>query len=195
MESDSPLVSLILESRRAAAGPPFLRLTLLWYSSGEIASVFGTVYEPRSSFSSEHRMRFPAPTWTSWMAGPLAGLVALAGVSAGIAADRNFPYDSTLLLEAKAMKGSKRVPILQIESKGEASIDLWCNTVPVQLVVVDSTITIILGSPTQKQCDLDRMQADQDLMEALQQLASWRRQDDLLLLQADPRLRFPLTPT
>ncbi len=127
------------------------------------------------------------------MAGPLAGLVALAGVSAGIAADRNFPYDSTLLLEAKAMKGSKRVPILQIESKGEASIDLWCNTVPVQLVVVDSTITIILGSPTQKQCDLDRMQADQDLMEALQQVASWRRQDDLLVLQGERSLRFHLS--
>jgi len=125
-------------------------------------------------------MRFPAATWTSW-------------VSAGIAADRNFPYDSTLLLEAKAMKGSKRVPILQIESKGEASIDLWCNTVPVQLVVVDSTITIILGSPTQKQCDLDRMQADQDLMEALQQVASWRRQDDLLVLQGERSLRFHLS--
>src|SRR5260370_1507788 len=124
MESDSPLVSLILESRRAAAGPPFLRLTPLWYSSGEIASGFGTVYEPRSSFSSEHRMRFPAATWTSWMAGPLAGFVALAGVSAGIAADRNFPYDTTLLLEANAMKGPKPAPILQTESTGHPSIYL-----------------------------------------------------------------------
>jgi heat shock protein HslJ len=124
---------------------------------------------------------------------PLASLAILAGVAAGIAADRGFPYDGVLLLEAKPMKGSKRVPILQIESKGEASIDLWCNTVPAQLVVADNTITIILGSPTEKQCDPDRMQADQDLLTALQQVVSWRRQDDLLVLQGERSLRFHLS--
>jgi heat shock protein HslJ len=166
---------------------------MLSYSSGEIASDFGTVYEPQSSISLEHRMRCLAATWAGGMAGPLAGLIVLAGVSAGIAADRSFPYDSMLLLEAKPMKGSKRVPILQIESKGEASIDLWCNTVPAQLVVVDDTITIILGSPTQKQCDPDRMQADEDLLETLQQVATWRRQDDMLVLQGERSLRFYLS--
>src|SRR5580704_6075685 len=124
---------------------------------------------------------------------PLASLAILAGVAAGIAADRGFPYDGVLLLEAKPMKGSKRVPILQIESKGEASIDLWCNTVPAQLIVVDDTITIILGAPTEKQCDPDRMQADQGLMAALQQVATWRRQDDLLTLQGEQTLRFHLS--
>jgi heat shock protein HslJ len=165
---------------------------------GEIASDFDTVYEPRSSIPLEHRMRLLAAKWAGRMAGSLAGFVVLAGivlaeVSAAIAADRSFPYDDTLLLEAKPMKGSKRVPILQIESKGEASIDLWCNTVPAQLVVVDATITIILGPPTQKQCDPDRMQADEDLMAALQQVASWRREDDLLVLQGERSLRFHLS--
>jgi heat shock protein HslJ len=135
-------------------------------------------------------MRFPAATWAGRTAGPLAGLIVLAAVSAGVAADRSFPNDGTLLLEAKPMKGSKRVPILQIESKSDASIDLWCNTVPAQLVVADSTITIILGAPTEKRCDPDRMQADQDLMEALQQVTGWRRQDDLLVLQGERSLRF-----
>ncbi len=91
------------------------------------------------------------------------------------------------------MKGSKRVPILQIDSRNEASIDLWCNTVPAQLVLADNTITIILGSPTAKQCDPDRMQADQDLLEALQQVTTWRRQDDLLVLQGERSLRFHLS--
>ena len=135
-------------------------------------------------------MRFPAATWAGRTAGPLAGLIVLAAGSAGVAADRSFPNDGTLLLEAKPMKGSKRVPILQIESKSDASIDLWCNTVPAQLVVADSTITIILGAPTEKRCDPDRMQADQDLMEALQQVTGWRRQDDLLVLQGERSLRF-----
>jgi heat shock protein HslJ len=138
-------------------------------------------------------MRFPAALRTGRLAGPLAGLVVLAGISAGIAADRSFPYDDTLLLEAKPMKGSKRVPILQIESKGEASIDMWCNKVAAQLVVVDATITIILGASSEKQCDPDRMQADEDLMTALQQVATWRREGDLLVLQGERSLRFRLS--
>ena len=138
-------------------------------------------------------MRFPAAIRAGRVAGPLAALIVLAGISAGVAAERSFPYDSVLLLESKPMKGSKRVPILQIDSKGAASIDLWCNTVPAQLVVADATITIILGSPTEKQCDPDRMQADRDLLEALQQVVSWRRQDDLLVLQGERNLRFHLS--
>jgi heat shock protein HslJ len=135
-------------------------------------------------------MRSPAARRARLVAAPLAALIVLAGVCAAIAAERSFPYDSTLLLEAKPMKGSKRVPILQIDPKGEASIDLWCNTVPAQLVVVDNTITIILGSRTEKQCEPDRLQADEDLQAALQQVTAWRRQDDLLVLQGERTLRF-----
>jgi heat shock protein HslJ len=135
-------------------------------------------------------MRSSAARRARRVAAPLAALIVLAGVSAVIAAERSFPYDSTLLLEARPMKGSKRVPILQIESKGEASIDLWCNTVAAQLVVVDNTITVILGAATEKQCDPDRVQADQDLQAALQQVTTWRRQDDLLILQGERTLRF-----
>jgi heat shock protein HslJ len=142
-------------------------------------------------------MGYSAPTWVVRTAGPLSALLALAGmfagVSAGVAVERSFPSDGWLQLEAKPMKGSKRVPLLQIESKGEASFDLWCNTVPAQLVVADNTITIILGAPTQKRCDADRMQADEDLMEALQQVTGWRRQDDLLVLQGERSLRFHLS--
>ena len=65
-------------------------------------------------------MRSSAARRARRVAAPLAALIVLAGVSAVIAAERSFPYDSTLLLEARPMKGSKRVPILQIESKGEA---------------------------------------------------------------------------
>jgi heat shock protein HslJ len=135
-------------------------------------------------------MRFPAARRAGRLAAPLAALIVLAGVSPVSATEGSFPDDSTLLLDAKPMKGSKRVPILQIESKGEASIDLWCNTVAAQLVVVDNTITIILGPQTEKQCDPDRMQADEDLLAALQQVTTWRRQDDLLVLQGERSLRF-----
>ena len=134
----------------------------------------------------------------AFRAGPMAGglfalLMMVMSVSAAHAVDRSFPYDSVFLLDAKPMKGSKRVPVLQIEARGEASLGLWCNTVPVQMVVADNTITVILGSPTEKQCEADRMQADQDLMDALQQATTWRRQDDLLVLQGDRSLRFHLS--
>jgi heat shock protein HslJ len=125
----------------------------------------------------------------------LAGLlvaILMAGFPA-LAADRAFPDDGVLLLEAKPMKGSKRVPILQIESKSEASFDLWCNKVAAQLIVVNDTITILLGARTEKQCEADRMQADEDLMAALQQVANWHRDGDLLVLQGERSLRFHLS--
>jgi heat shock protein HslJ len=139
-------------------------------------------------------MRLPAAIWAGCVAAALTGLMVVAGTGAAFAVERSFPDDGGLLmLEAKPMKGSKRVPILQIESRNEASIELWCNTVPAQMVLADNTITIILGSPTEKQCDPDRMQADQDLLEALQQVTTWRRQDDLLVLQGERSLRFHLS--
>jgi heat shock protein HslJ len=137
-------------------------------------------------------MRLPSAAWTLGFAGWLVSLAILAAISASLAADRSFPYDSTLLLEAKPMKGSKRVPILEIGSKGEASISLWCNTAPAQLVVVDATITILLGAPTRQQCEPERMQADEDLVQALQQVGSWQREDDLLVLEGERPLRFRL---
>ena len=139
------------------------------------------------SFSAACRARRLA-TLLALIAAGAAGTVA-----AAIAADHDFPYDGVLQLEARPMKGSKRVPILQIESNGAAAFDLWCNRVAAQLVVVDDTITILLGARTEKQCEPDRMQADADLIAALQQVAYWRRDGDLLVLQGERSLRFHLS--
>ena len=144
-------------------------------------------------------MRCPAAKWARRMAGPLACVLVLAAVPAAFAAERGFPDDGEFLLEAKPMKGSKRVPILEFESKDAASIDLWCNRVHAQFVVVGDTVTIILGEPaapqyaTAQQCDPDRMRADDDLVAALQQVETWQRQDDLLVLQGQQALRFRLS--
>jgi heat shock protein HslJ len=132
----------------------------------------------------------------TFRAGRVGGLVALGlalSVNLASAVDRSFPYDAIFLLDAEPMKGSKRVPVLQIDAGGEASLNLWCNTVPAQMVVADNTITVILGTPSETQCEGARMQADQDLMDALQQVTTWRRQDDLLVLQGDRSLRFHMS--
>ncbi len=44
-------------------------------------------------------------------------------------AARRFPMDVDLLLDAQPMKGSKRVPIVEIDEDGTAIIDLWCDRV------------------------------------------------------------------
>jgi heat shock protein HslJ len=110
--------------------------------------------------------------------------------AAAIAAERSFPYDSELLLEAKPMKGSKRVPILEIEPDGKARIGLWCNDVQARLVVVEETITVIMGEATRQQCEPERTQADADLVAALEQVTGWEREDDLLVLKGERTLRF-----
>ena len=118
-------------------------------------------------------------------------LFAMIGVaSASLAAERNFPFDSELLLDAKPMKGSKRVPILGIGPKGEAAIDLWCNSIEAQIVVVESTVTIMTGQKTERQCDPARMRGDDELLATLQQVTSWRREGDVLMLRGGKTLRF-----
>jgi heat shock protein HslJ len=136
----------------------------------------------------ELRMRLRPAKWTRHIMA--LACVILPGATATLADELGFPEDTTLLLETKPMQGSKRVPILQIESKTRASFDLWCNRVPAQFVVVGDTITILLGTPTAQQCDAERMHADEELIVALQGVASWSRQDDLLLLEGERTLRF-----
>lgn len=114
----------------------------------------------------------------------------LLAAGAALADELGFPEDTTLLLETKPMQDSRRVPILQIESRTRASFNLWCNRVPAEFVVVGDTITILLGTPSAQQCDSERMHADEELIGALQGVSSWSRQDDLLLFEGERTLRF-----
>jgi heat shock protein HslJ len=125
------------------------------------------------------------PTWFGALC-----LALLCAMPASSAADSGFPFDSELLLDVKPMKGSKRVPILGIGPKGEAAIDLWCNSIEAQLVVVESTITIMTGRKTDRQCDPARMRGDDELLATLLQVTSWRREGDILTLRGGKTLRF-----
>ena len=121
----------------------------------------------------------------------IASLLIVSAAPAG-AADREFPYDRELMLEVNPMKGSKRVPILEIGSKGEASIDLWCNSIKAQLVIADDTITILAGTKTERQCAADRMRGDDELLAGLLQVTNWRRDGDVLTLRGARTMRFRL---
>ena len=98
--------------------------------------------------------------------------------------------DIELMLDAKPMKGSKRIPVLTIGPNGKAEIDLWCNSVEGQVVVVDSTITVMTGAKTQRQCDAARTRGDDELLAALLQATTWSREGDILTLRGAKTLRF-----
>ena len=51
------------------------------------------------------------------------------------AAGDPFPFGATLMLDAAPIRGSKRIPMLEIAEDGAASIDLWCATARAEAVV------------------------------------------------------------
>ncbi len=132
----------------------------------------------------------------NWLfrAGYLAlGLALLAPASGAAARDiaREFPFDQELLLDTPPMRGSKRVPMLEIAKNGAVLIDLWCNSVQGQIVVVEDTITIMTGPQTDRSCPPERARGDEEVLSSLMQVTNWRRESDAVLLLVGPRtLRF-----
>ena len=114
----------------------------------------------------------------------------LSGIVAADAAERGFPYNSELIMDAKPMRGSKRVPMLVIGAKGEARIEGWCNNVEAQMVVAADTLTILTGASTEQQCPADRMRADEELKAMLMEITHWRRDGEVLTLRGAKTVRF-----
>lgn len=120
------------------------------------------------------------------------GAAVMAVGSLASAANSSFPYDRELLLDAVPMKGSKRLPSLDIGANGATEIELWCNAVRAQIVVVEDTITIMTGAKTERRCPPDRIKSDEGLLSLLLQVTNWRREGDLLILTGPRTLRFRL---
>jgi hypothetical protein len=108
------------------------------------------------------------------------------------AAETGFPFGSELMLDSAPMYGSKRVPMLQIEDNGTASIDLWCASVHASATVGESSMTIVAEPPSPAQCSPERQAGDQDLLTALSQVTGWRRHDEVIELVGPTPLRFRL---
>ena len=109
---------------------------------------------------------------------------------AAIAADAVFPFGSELMLDGKPMRGTKRLPMMQIEQNGAASIDLWCASVHATATVGESSITIVADQPEPEQCTPERQTGDQDLLSALSLVTSWRRDGEVIELAGPTTLRF-----
>jgi META domain-containing protein len=107
-------------------------------------------------------------------------------------ADDSFPFGTTLMLDAAPMRGSKRIPMLEIDENGAASIDLWCATARAQAVVADHAISITPGNAQNIQCEPERQSRDAELLSALAQVTNWRRKGEVVEFIGTTPLRFRL---
>ena len=88
------------------------------------------------------------------------------------------------------MPGSKRIPSLEIGDNGEVVLELWCKGGNGQFSVAGNTIIFVPGAMESRSCPPDRAQADDELIAALSDVATWRRQGDFVTLMGSKPLRF-----
>lgn len=115
-------------------------------------------------------------------------LAALFGVAPAQA--QEFPFGLEMTLEAARMPGSKRIPSLDIGDNGEVVLELWCKGGKGQFSVAGNTIIFVPGAMENRACPPDRAQADDDLIAALSDAATWQRRGDFITLMGSKPLRF-----
>jgi len=103
-----------------------------------------------------------------------------------------FPFDRDMVLDARPMRGGKRVPILAIGADGRAQIDLWCKRGQGDVVVAGDTITIMVGAMRDEPCTPERAQADEDMIAALSGVTGWSQRGNVVTLTGAGLLRFRL---
>jgi hypothetical protein len=108
------------------------------------------------------------------------------------ASERTFPFDRELMLDVAPMPGSKRVPILEIDANGAATIDLWCASMRGQASVREDAISIVPGPMQPVQCAPDRQSGDENLLATLAQVTNWKRDGNVIELRGATTLRFRL---
>jgi heat shock protein HslJ len=119
-------------------------------------------------------------------------LLAIAFASGPACAEEEFPFGFEMSLDAARMPGSKRIPSLDIGDNGEVVLELWCRGGKGQFSVAGNTIVFVPGAMEDRNCPPDRAQADDDLLAALGDVGTWRRQGDLITLTGSKTLRFRL---
>jgi heat shock protein HslJ len=102
----------------------------------------------------------------------------------------DFPFDGEMMLDAAPMRGSKRIPNMDIAANGTIVLEMWCNRIEGQVVVAADTITVVTGQPTNRECPPERVQGDAELISALNEVTNWRRQGSTVLLIGPRTLRF-----
>lgn len=117
--------------------------------------------------------------------------VAPADIAAAQSATQ-FPFGAEMTLDAAPQPGSKRIPTLEIGDKGDARLDLWCKSGKGQFSVANDTVIFVPGAMEERGCSPSRAQADDALIAALSDAATWKRQGDDVSFVGAKTLRFRL---
>jgi len=117
-------------------------------------------------------------------------VLASSAIPGAARAEEGFPFGMEMTLDAARMAGSKRVPNLDIGDNGEVVLELWCKGGKGQFSVAGNTVIFVAGAFEARSCPADRAQADDDLLATLADVASWKRQGDLVLFIGPKTLRF-----
>ena len=105
-------------------------------------------------------------------------------------AESGFPFGMEMTLEAERQPGSKRIPDLDIGDNGEVVLELWCKGGKGQFSVAADTVIFVAGPMQDRACPPERARLDDDLMLALSEATTWKRQDDLVTFIGTRTLRF-----
>jgi META domain len=105
-------------------------------------------------------------------------------------AENSFPFGMEMTLEAARQPGSKRIPDLDIGDDGEVVLELWCKGGKGQFSVAGDTVIFVAGPMQDRACPPDRAQLDDDLVAALTEATTWKRQGDLVSFIGTRTLRF-----
>ena len=117
-------------------------------------------------------------------------LIATVHHSSPALADDGFPFGSEMTLDVNRQPGSKRIPNLEIGDSGEVILELWCKGGRGQFSVAGNTVIFVAGAMENRPCTPDRAQQDDDLIAALTEAGTWKRQGDFVSFIGPKTLRF-----
>src|SRR3979490_1314456 len=87
-------------------------------------------------------------------------------------------------------RGSRRLPPREVGDSGEAILELWCKGGKGQFSVAGNTVIFVAGPLEDRACPPERAQADDELVAALSEAATWKRRGDLVSFIGTKPLRF-----
>ena len=133
-------------------------------------------------------------SFTRMIKAGICTLLLLAAVlpSSPALADAGFPFGAEMTLDVDRQPGSKRIPNLEIGDNGEVILELWCKGGKGQFSVAGNTVIFVAGAMENRNCPPNRAQADDELIAALTDAATWKRQGDAISFIGTRTLRFRL---
>ena len=117
-------------------------------------------------------------------------IVAAVSQPNSVQAQDEFPFGLEMTLDVARQPGSKRLPTLEIGDSGEVVLELWCKAGKGQFSVAGNSVIFVAGALEDRACPPARAQADDELVAALGEAATWKRQGDLVSFMGTKSLRF-----